>query len=88
MKKLSLLTATLLCNISIQANEAIPQESPAINTKHEQKMKWWDDAKFGMFIHWGLYSQCEGYWKGEAISGIGEWILKIGQIPVICLFGR
>jgi len=45
-------------------------------------MDWWRNARFGMFIHWGLYSQCEGYWKGEAIPGIGEWIFKHAKIPV------
>jgi len=46
------------------------------------KMEWWREARFGMFIHWGLYSQCEGYWQGEPVDGIGEWILKIGEVPV------
>lgn len=55
-------------------------EQPA-NGIHD-KMEWWREARFGMFIHWGLYSQCEGYWKDEFVQGIGEWILKNGQIPV------
>jgi alpha-L-fucosidase len=44
--------------------------------------KWWQDAKFGMFIHWGLYSQLEGRWKGETVEGIAEWIMKKMDIPV------
>lgn len=44
--------------------------------------KWWQDAKFGMFIHWGLYSQLAGEWKGTRTEHIGEWIMKNMNIPV------
>ncbi|MDO7171663.1 alpha-L-fucosidase [Mariniflexile sp. AS56] len=33
------------------------------------KMEWWKDAKFGMFLHWGLYSQTAGYWDGHIAKG-------------------
>ncbi|MDN3665836.1 alpha-L-fucosidase [Algibacter miyuki] len=33
------------------------------------KMDWWKDAKFGMFLHWGLYSQTAGYWDGHVAKG-------------------
>ncbi|WP_282132850.1 alpha-L-fucosidase [Cellulophaga baltica] len=33
------------------------------------KMDWWKDAKFGMFMHWGLYSQTAGYWDGHVAKG-------------------
>ena len=51
-------------------------------TMQNDKMQWWREARFGMFIHWGLYSQCEGYWNDKPVEGIGEWIFKIGKIPV------
>ena len=47
-----------------------------------KKMKWFQQARFGMFIHYGLYSGLEGYWKNNAVKGIGEWILKHAEIPV------
>ena len=40
------------------------------------------DQKFGMFIHWGLYAIPAGVWKGEYVRGIGEWIMFRKQIPV------
>jgi alpha-L-fucosidase len=46
------------------------------------KQQWWKDAKYGLFIHWGLYSQLAGEWKGSKTAGIGEWIMKHMQIPV------
>ena len=45
-------------------------------------MQWWRDARFGMFIHWGLYAAAAGVWKGEEIPGIGEWIMFRARIPV------
>jgi len=48
----------------------------------DERMSWWREAKFGMFIHWGLYALPAGVWKGERISGIGEWIMQKAQIPI------
>jgi len=46
----------------------------------EQRMKWWEDAKFGLFIHWGLYSVPAGEWKGDTTHA--EWIRTTAQIPL------
>ena len=46
-----------------------------------KKLDWWNDAKFGMFIHWGLYAITAGYWKGKEVHGIGEWIMNREKIP-------
>src|SRR5262249_47427986 len=48
----------------------------------EQRIGWWRDARFGMFIHWGLYAIPAGEWKGQQIPGIGEWIMNRAKIPV------
>jgi alpha-L-fucosidase len=48
----------------------------------DQRMEWWRDAGFGMFIHWGPYAVPAGIHKGESVKGIGEWIMHRGQIPV------
>ena len=46
------------------------------------KMKWWDEAKFGMFIHWGVYSRLEGAWNGESIPVYAEHIKRTAEIPL------
>ncbi len=46
------------------------------------RMEWWRDAKFGMFIHWGPYAVLGGTYKGKKIDGIGEWIMDKAPIPV------
>ncbi len=48
----------------------------------DKRMEWWRDARFGMFIHWGIYSVPAGVYKGEKIKGIGEWIMDHANIPV------
>lgn len=52
------------------------------STAEANKMKWWKDAKFGMFIHWGVYSALAGNYEGEKIPGIGEWIMNTAKIPI------
>lgn len=61
-----------------------PQKNYLIETEEEvqARMAWWDEAKFGMFIHWGLYAVPAGEYKGEKVRGIGEWIMNTLQIPI------
>jgi len=45
-------------------------------------MAWFREAKFGLFIHWGLYVIPAGEWNGQPVAGIGEWIMNRAKIPV------
>jgi len=49
----------------------------------ENRLQWWDDAKFGLFIHWGVYAVPAGTYQGNEIPFIGEWIMNIAKIPVV-----
>lgn len=55
------------------------QESPE---ERIQRMAWFKEARFGMFIHWGVYSELAGTYQGAQIPGIGEWIMHSAAIPV------
>jgi alpha-L-fucosidase len=44
------------------------------------RMEWWREARFGMFIHWGLYAVPAGEWKGQ--TNHAEWIRESAQIPL------
>ena len=46
----------------------------------ETRLQWFRDAKFGMFIHWGIYSQTGGEWKGE--TNHHEWLQLTAKIPL------
>src|SRR2546425_312055 len=56
--------------------------SPEAKAGQDARMKWFREAKFGLFIHWGLYAIPAGQWKGQPIAGIGEWIMNRAKIPV------
>ncbi len=49
--------------------------------QHDKRMKWWREARFGMFIHWGLYAVPAGEYKGQRSTRIGEWIMEWANIP-------
>jgi alpha-L-fucosidase len=57
---------------------------PQSSLSNEEQLKWFKEAKFGMFIHWGPYSQLAGEWNGRHVE-VGteaEWIMKNLTIPV------
>ncbi len=53
-----------------------------MSPEHEKKMAWFREAKYGLFIHWGLYAIPGGMWKGEHIRISSEWIMAHARIPV------
>lgn len=58
---------------------------PSSNETPEQRnarMAWWREAKFGMFIHWGIYSVPAGRYDGKSIPWYGEWMMWKAKIPV------
>jgi alpha-L-fucosidase len=48
----------------------------------EVKMAWFREAKYGLFVHWGLYAIPAGVWKGRPIRPSSEWIMAHVPIPV------
>jgi alpha-L-fucosidase len=74
------ITITLLCAAAAQAQPgAKPLPAPK---SQDEKMQWFREAKFGLFIHWGLYAIPAGEWKGQFVPGIGEWIMNRAKVPV------
>jgi alpha-L-fucosidase len=57
-------------------------DNQQVMTDQDERMEWWRDARFGLFIHWGLYATPAGEWQGEQIAGISEWIMARAKIPV------
>jgi len=50
--------------------------------KKSQRLNWFREARFGMFIHWGLYAIPGGRWDGNEVPGNSEWIMNCASIPV------
>jgi hypothetical protein len=59
-----------------------PARGQRPDAKDDPRLDWWRAAKFGLFIHWGLYAIPAGTWKVKRVPGIGEWIMKRAKIPV------
>ncbi len=71
----------LLAGCSTTAREEVAEDG--VVTK-EQRLAWFKEAKFGMFIHWGPYSALAGEWQGRRVE-VGrnaEWIMNLLRIPV------
>jgi alpha-L-fucosidase len=55
---------------------------PEAGLTREQRIQWWREARFGMFIHWGLYAIPAGVWKDKVhATGYSEWIMFGEKIP-------
>ena len=80
MKTIRLISLLAIC-ILITCN-AFAQIKPTDQTKKSSDIQWFTDAKFGLFVHWGLYAIPAGYWDGKAIPGPSEWIMYNGKIPI------
>ena len=86
MKKHLLIAATTLLLASTTASLFAQKSTDATEEKstiNDPKMAWWKEARFGMFIHWGLYAVPAGTYNGKQVPGIGEWIMNKGKIPVV-----
>ena len=84
MKRPLLLALALLLLFQLPLTAAEPTGSVPGETTAERdaRMAWWRDARFGLFIHWGVYSVPAGTYHDKQIGGIGEWIMRRAEIPV------
>lgn len=66
------LTVASLLLLSFTMGAAPPETS----AERDARMRWWREARFGMFVHWGLYSGLAGTWEGKPVGERGgmEWI--------------
>lgn len=77
----------------IPDNLQLPQDKAALENalngwwsdahkNYDERMSWYNDAKFGCFIHWGVYSVPAGIWKGKKLGGYTEHLMRKGMIPL------
>lgn len=68
--------------LTLSMSSPLLAEPPAVAepaSTHDARMAWWREARFGMFVHWGLYSGLAGTWDGKKVADHGgmEWIQSI-----------
>ncbi|MDG1242657.1 MAG: alpha-L-fucosidase [Opitutae bacterium] len=82
---LSALLATGLLAQPLLADESMDKmwgdSHTQASAETSARAQFFDDSNYGMFIHWGLYSNLGGQWKNQTFYGIGEWIKRQMQIP-------
>jgi alpha-L-fucosidase len=93
LKTINLILIALVCiavscsNYHDEGQQAVMIKSTTIPSTEsvadrDARMAWWRAARFGMFIHWGVYSVPAGIYEGKPVSGLGEWIMNNGKISV------
>lgn len=65
----------------VPEKDSMSTEWEKMNQSKEQALRDFNEAKLGMFIHWGAYSLSGGVWKGKKIPNLGEWIMWSAKIP-------
>jgi len=83
----ALLGAALMLNTGMVMADGPGKPSPKKSiVKHAvvepSRMAWWNKARFGMFIHWGVYSVPAGVYDGKKFPGLGEWLMHDAKISV------
>jgi alpha-L-fucosidase len=78
-----LITTALLAVIAgqVQAAGQISMPPAETVTQRDARMKWWREARFGMFVHWGLFSAAGGTWNGKPSPSLGCWMQHNFEIP-------
>jgi alpha-L-fucosidase len=71
------LTSFFFNTVNAQETERWDKE---VSAKPNSNQQWFKDAKFGMFIHWGLFAEAGGAWNGKNYYGISEWMMNRGKI--------
>ena len=78
---LVVMTISGIAAVHSQATSVDPHANET-TAQRDARMHWWREARFGMFIHWGLYAVPAGVYQGRPTPSIGEWIMNTLKIPV------
>jgi alpha-L-fucosidase len=77
----AVVTGLLVAGNAMATDPTVLAERRETQQQHDARMKWWREARFGMFIHFGLYSVAAGEWNGKPVNGYSEWIMSFAGIP-------
>ena len=86
MQRKLLLSILAVLTLSVPGNlfaqETAVMEAVESKADRDARMAWWREAKFGMFVHWGVYSVVGGKYKGQDLPNSAEWMMARGKIPI------
>jgi alpha-L-fucosidase len=86
-RALCVVTVALVTLVAVACDNSKAQQPspPPVRTEDayaSPRTQWYRDAKYGMFIHWGIYAIPAGEWKGNKPKDAGEWIMHHQKIPI------
>src|SRR5437867_3674147 len=70
----------VLVGLPLIVSAQTPRAAP--DPAKEKRLEWFREAKYGLFIHWGLYAIPAGEWQGKRSLGLGEWVMFRSTVPV------
>jgi hypothetical protein len=88
---LPIIARSVIAALAVAAVVAAPREKAAVplfaaqatvDAAKEKRLAWFREAKYGLFIHWGLYAIPAGQWNGKRSLGLGEWVMLRSTVPV------
>ena len=67
---------------SVQDSAVTKANSQEVESQADRdaRMAWWKEARFGMFVHWGVYSVVGGQYKGQDLPNSAEWMTPAGRL--------
>jgi len=77
-----IVTAVAGSLVAVLNGAATQTAAPRADPAREKRLEWFREAKYGLFIHWGLYAIPAGEWNGKRSPGLGEWVMLRSAVPV------
>ena len=71
-------TLCIICN-GCKTEEPYKQPEGGKVISREVDMSWWNDARYGMFIHYGIYSVLGGEYIGKNVEGTSIHFQSVGR---------
>lgn len=78
----AVLLAAVIVQFAVHAGESPDPYANETAGQRDARLEWFRAARFGMFIHWGVYSVPAGTYDGKQVKGLGEWIMSDLKIPM------
>ena len=72
----------IILDINKKSSPNAQEKVESTEQDRDARLKWWREGKFGMFVHWGVYSTTGGLYNGKKLPSSAEWMMCRGKIPI------
>ena len=78
----AILSFALFCNVLLAAEPNSASRGRETPEQRTERLRWWNSARFGMFVHWGVYSVTGGEFRGHMPPNSAEWMMNRAKISI------